>query len=245
MKTKLLPALAEDLPSSNSLTNDVRTILLDWIRAGRFPPGSQLPSVPELVGKLNVSRTVVREAMQTLVGMNLVSIRPGVGCFVNSALPEFIVNGDVVGALLDMDALIEVAIARRAIESSVAQIVAGSASEEDFEDIEEALFRIELVAQKNKPMYTVTPDFHVAVARASHNRVLEKVVASFNALMVSAGEVIEREFMGPAYRTAEFESHRRLLEVFRTRDPDLARREMEIHISKTVDDLVAVRDRSR
>ena len=245
LRSKVSPLSSEDSGSSKSLTSDVKNVLLGWIREGRYPPGSQLPSVPELVSKLDVSRTVVREALQALVGMNLVSVRPGVGCFVNSVSPEFIVNCDVVGALLDFDALIEVAIARRAIESSVARMAAIHATEEDFDEIEEALFRIESVARKNKPMYSVTPAFHVAVAKASHNRVLEKVVASFNSLMTSAGEAIERDHIGPGYRTEEFESHRLLLEVLRKRDPDLAQREMEDHITKTVDQLTSVRNSLR
>ena len=66
---------------TKSLTRDVKEILLDWIRQGKYPPGSQLPSVQELVDRLEVSRTVVREALQALVGMNFVQIRPGLGCF--------------------------------------------------------------------------------------------------------------------------------------------------------------------
>ena len=52
--------------AQKSLTRDVQETLLGWIRQGRYPPGSQLPSVPELVRQLEVSRTVVREALQAV-----------------------------------------------------------------------------------------------------------------------------------------------------------------------------------
>src|SRR4051794_10553656 len=95
--------------SSRNLTDDVKQTLLDWIRQGKYPAGSQLPSVPELVARLDVSRTVVREALQALVGMRLVEMRPGLGCFVNSISPDLLVNSDVMSSLLDMATLIEVA----------------------------------------------------------------------------------------------------------------------------------------
>lgn len=88
------PGTVDAAPSAKTLTRDVKEVLLGWIRDGKYPPGSQIPSVPDLVHKLEVSRTVVREALQALVGMNLVSVRPGIGCFVNSVPPEFIVNSE-------------------------------------------------------------------------------------------------------------------------------------------------------
>jgi GntR family transcriptional repressor for pyruvate dehydrogenase complex len=227
----------------NSLTHDVKAVLTGWIRDGKYPPGSQLPSVPDLVRQLGVSRTVVREALQTLVGRNLIVMRPGLGCFVNTLPPELIVNTDVFASLLDIDALIEVAIARRAIEAAVARVAASTANSNDIDNLREALTEIEAVALRNRPMYSVTPAFHVAVARATHNSVLEKTVESFNSLMVRAGEIIEQRNAGEAYRVAEYESHRLLLEAILSGDPDRARDEMEAHITLTVDCLLAVRAR--
>ena len=228
---------------ARSLTRDVKETLLDWIRQGKYPPGSQLPSVQDLVNRLEVSRTVVREALQALVGMGFVQLRPGLGCFVKAVPPELIVNADVMAALMNLDTLIEVARARRVIEAAVARQAVMEATDEDFEEIEAVLIQIERLAKKNQPMYSITPEFHVAVARAAHNEVLIKVVASFNSLMAAAGELIERDAVGQAYRTGEYESHRDLYTVFLKRDPQLAFSEMEAHIQKTINTLEALRAR--
>ena len=244
LRVEAMPAAT--VPSaSKSLTRDVKETLLDWIRQGKYPPGSQLPSVPELVSRLEVSRTVVREALQALVGMNFVEIRPGLGCYVRGVPAELIVNADIMAALIDTDTLIEVAKARKHIEGSVARLAAVEATAEDFEEIEAVLDKILRLSKKHQPMYSMTPQFHVAVARATHNRVLEKVVSSFNDLMVSAGGVIEREEFGYQYRLGEYESHRALLEVLQSRDPLRAQLEMEAHIQKTVDLLIAIRSKPR
>ncbi len=224
----------ESYSRPKSLTSDVQDILLGWIRDGKYPPGSQLPSVPELVRQLDVSRTVVREALQALVGMNLVEMQPGRGCYIKSIPSELVVNADVMASLLGIEAIAEVAAARRVIESGVARLAATTATDEDFEAMEEALRKIERAASRNQPMYSVTPQFHVAVARATHNKVLEKIVSSFNLLMASGGAVIERGNVGYQYRLDEYASHRRLYEAIRSHDPDRAAHEMEDHVGDTV-----------
>ncbi len=223
----------------------MKGVLLDWIRQGKYPPGSQLPSVPDLVHRLDVSRTVIREALQSLVGMNFVEIRPGLGCYVKAIPADLIVNADVMAALIDMDTLIQVAMARKAIEGAVARIAATVATEEDFERIEGVLDTIRRLAKKNQPMYSVTPDFHVAVAGATHNSVLESVVSSFNELMVAAGDVIERDETGQEYRNEECDSHCELFRVLRRRDAMHAQIAMEEHVQLTVDRLLRLREKTK
>ncbi|MFM8863718.1 MAG: FadR/GntR family transcriptional regulator, partial [Limnohabitans sp.] len=62
---------------------------LDWlgeaILTGRYPAGSSLPPEPVLCEALGVSRTVVREAIKSLVAKGLVVTGPKVGTRV---LPE-------------------------------------------------------------------------------------------------------------------------------------------------------------
>ena len=150
-----------------------------------------------------------------------------------------------MAALIDLDTLIEVAIARKAIEGAVARLAAMDASADDLEAMEVVLERIQRLAKKNQPMYSVTPDFHVAVAHATHNEVLKSVVSSFNELMVVAGEVIERDEIGYKYRIGEYQSHLDLYNVLKDRDPDRAQAAMQEHVQKTVDALRLVRERPK
>ena len=221
-------------PVSTSLTEAVKQTVLGWLRDGKYRAGSRLPSVPEMVSQLNVSRTVVREALHSLVGMNLIEIRPGLGCFVNHIPSDLVLNADVVAALLGMDAIIEVVAARRIIEGAVARQVALSATDSDFADIEESLRQIERSVGRDGAMFSATPSFHVAIARATHNKILEKIVSSFNLLMAAGGALIERHNPTPEYRLAEYESHRQLFEALRTRDPETAQRAMEDHVGQTL-----------
>ena len=75
-------AVPVDTVPTRNLTHHSKETMLAWIRDGKFPAGTQLPSVSDLVDQFQVSRTVVREALQALSGMNLIEIRPSLGCFV-------------------------------------------------------------------------------------------------------------------------------------------------------------------
>ncbi|WP_284177601.1 FadR/GntR family transcriptional regulator [Rhabdaerophilum sp. SD176] len=59
-------------------TQTVETIA-GWIINGRFSVGENLPIEPAICAELGVSRTVVREAIKTLVAKGLVSTGPRIG----------------------------------------------------------------------------------------------------------------------------------------------------------------------
>ena len=67
---------------SQTLTEAAEQEIRDAITEGTYRPGSQLPSETELVAMLEVSRTVVREALRMLEEDGLITRRHGVGTFV-------------------------------------------------------------------------------------------------------------------------------------------------------------------
>jgi GntR family transcriptional repressor for pyruvate dehydrogenase complex len=219
-----------------SLTEEVKETFLDWIRQGQYPPGSRFPSVPQLVGQLGVSRTVIREALQALVGMHLIDMRPGMGSFIRSVPPEMILNADVMASLIDADTMRHVVSARIVLESSVAALAVTEATEEDFEAMNAVVDQIEKAALLQHKVAAITPAFHVEMARATHNPILVSVIKSFNALMAKTGELLE-EKAGQSYGKAEYKSHAELLKILRLRDSEGARTAVTAHILQTLDAL--------
>jgi len=65
-----------------SLTNIVSARLAASILDGTLVSGSQLPSERELMAKMEVSRSTIREALRSLEESSLIESRPGVGWFV-------------------------------------------------------------------------------------------------------------------------------------------------------------------
>jgi GntR family transcriptional regulator, transcriptional repressor for pyruvate dehydrogenase complex len=218
----------------NTLTEQTLQQLIGWLKEGTFRPGSKLPSQNELVEQLGISRTGVREALQVMAALNLIEIRAGLGCFVKRVSPEYIINANVLGVLLEKEAILEVLETRKILEAGIAALASERASEEDFWLMEDALSRIEKAIARGESVADVAPEFHIAVAKATHNLVLYKLVRSFNQLMAKAGELLESSVEDlAAFKQRELDTHRRLYEVIRERDSKRARAAMVEHISNS------------
>ncbi len=68
--------------SRNTLSHSVAEQLLSLISDGTIQSGEKMPSERDLMDKLQVSRSTVREALQSLATLGVVEIRPGLGTFV-------------------------------------------------------------------------------------------------------------------------------------------------------------------
>jgi len=74
----------------NTLARSVAERLLKLIADGTIKPGDRMPSERDLMDRLEVARSTVREALQTLAACNVVEIRPGVGTFVHATARDLI-----------------------------------------------------------------------------------------------------------------------------------------------------------
>lgn len=75
-------AEARPAQAVRSLHNETVESLANWLMAGRYGPGDILPKEPEIGEELGVSRTVVREAVRTLVAKGLLQVRRKTGTVV-------------------------------------------------------------------------------------------------------------------------------------------------------------------
>jgi len=215
----------------DTLTEKTVQQLLGWLREGTFKPGSKLPSQNELVEQLGISRTGVREALQVMSALNLVEIRPGSGCFVRKVATEYIVHADVLAILLEKESILEVIEVRKILEAGTAALAAERAVEADFWVIEDALSLIAKAIDRSESVAGLTPEVHIAIAKATHNPVLAKLVTSFTGLMAKAGKLMEAMADDLAtFKQHELSTHRDLYDVVREGDPQKAARAMVKHI---------------
>jgi GntR family transcriptional regulator len=82
----------------------VRAELHDAIRTGRFKPGDQVPTEPQLMTRFAVSRTTVRRALRDLETMGLIVRQPGRGSFVREPAVETRLDR-LTGFVEDVEAL--------------------------------------------------------------------------------------------------------------------------------------------
>ncbi|MGA3227596.1 MAG: FadR/GntR family transcriptional regulator [Acidobacteriaceae bacterium] len=215
-----------------SLSTQTLDQLIGWLKDGTFKAGGKLPSQNELVEYFGVSRTGIREALQMMAVLNLIEIKPGLGCFVKRVSPEYIIHADVLSILLDKESVMEVIEARKLVESGIAALAAERALPEDYWRMEDVLIAIDRSIQKNESIAVISTEFHCALAEASHNAVLAKLVRSFTQLMAKAGQLLEDsiEDLGK-FKRHELKSHQELFHVIKQRDPEKSRKAMIDHIT--------------
>src|SRR6185295_12197834 len=153
------------------------------IVSGELPPGSPIPSEPELVEEYEVSKTVARETVQMLGAVSLVNVQHGKRTTVQSGHEWNILSPLVQQAFLDagsVDALVrELHEVRQLLEPRAAAHAAARASDEDCERLE----RITRAAcEQRGPDDTdhfleLDREFHLTVVRSgAHNRVLSGIL---------------------------------------------------------------------
>ncbi|PFG38627.1 GntR family transcriptional regulator [Georgenia soli] len=110
------------MPSRRASTADQ---IKDYILTQGLHPGDHLPTESELCERLGVSRSSVREAIQTLSTLDIVEVRHGRGTFVGrmslDALVEALVFRGVLSPGDDLQALREVLEIRQALDLSMAE----------------------------------------------------------------------------------------------------------------------------
>lgn len=79
----------------DSQASRVAQILIDRISEGTYAVGDKIPSERQLALEFEVSRPVIREALSTVSGMDVIDIQMGRGAFVTSLPSERVPSGSI------------------------------------------------------------------------------------------------------------------------------------------------------
>src|SRR5919108_1225367 len=123
------------LTRSASIASDIEELIL----RGDLPHGQRLPTEGELGDVLGVSRSVVRDAVRMLVARGLLEVRQGYGTMVATPSDEAF-SAALLGLLMRSGATMgQVIDARTVLETQLARLVAGSATEDDWQRLDDRL----------------------------------------------------------------------------------------------------------
>ncbi len=222
-----------------SLTETVLEGLLDGILGDQFPAGSPLPPEADIAVSHSVSRVTVREALKTLQAGNVVTIRRGVGTFVNApeewtSLETVLLyasrNSSAATAAAD---LIEV---RRMVETGAAALAARHRTETDLEHLGEHISAMVAASAENDVAAFVQADiaFHDIILRASHNLFVPVLFEPLGRLL---RDNRARTSAVPEIQRNAIAMHRGILSALTAGDTERSRRAMDKHMDQTIDDL--------
>jgi GntR family transcriptional repressor for pyruvate dehydrogenase complex len=159
----------------STLVRDVAERLRQRILQGDPLPGEYLPSRKVLAAEFGVGMSTIHEALQALTAVGLVASRPGKGTWVRDDALDTLIHPDAIeGRLGELDAR-QVYEARSVIEVALTEMAAERAAPENMEEIWNAVRDMEAAIQDDEQFARADLSFHLAVARAGQNVVLEQL----------------------------------------------------------------------
>src|SRR5438067_12777654 len=177
MSTRLHPAIkrGEILAFRGpTLLARIITQVREALFAREMRPGDFLGTEKDLAARFGVSRIVARDALRTLQALGIADIKMGKGggARVSRGNPRLFAEALAVQLDLTGVSAAEIMDAQRAIETLAAELAAEHATPTDHASLKRLLAEAETMIG-DTPAYTRScRDFHLAIAEASHNRVL-------------------------------------------------------------------------
>jgi DNA-binding FadR family transcriptional regulator len=216
-------------------------LLGEAIVSGHYAVGAALPPEPMLCETLGVSRTVVREAVKSLVAKGLLVTGPKLGTRVlpdehwNWFDPDVVVWKSKIGFtrefLRDLQEL------RRVVEPAAVRLAAERATADDIANIEEAYAGMKAAIELGGDYVTHDLRFHQGLLRACHNRMVIQMSKALGALLRTAFELSTSRPDGPA---TSLPLHRAVLDAVIERAPAKAERAILVLIDGAGEDIEAV-----
>lgn len=199
--------------------------ILQYIKEHNLTAGDKLPTEMELSKLLGVGRNTVREALRLLLSRNIIVIRQGAGSFVSDK------NGvadDPLGFFMvdDRKKLIQDLLQVRVIiEPEIAALAAQNRTEEELEELENALRRVEQAMTEQVIFSEEDSGFHAAIANCAHNRVIAELIPIITkGISEYSFGVKQQEYQ------QTFISHKNIFMAIRDRKAMEARQEMSYHL---------------
>ena len=208
---------------------------------GRYALGASLPPEPQLGEAFSVSRTVVREAVKSLVAKGLLVTGPKVGTRV---LPEEDWNWfdpDVVRwrshAGLSREFLCDLQELRRVVEPAAVRLAAERATQADIDELEAAFAGMKRAIDEGGDYVTSDLRFHQGLLRACHNRMLVQMSKALGALLRTSFELSTAR---PRSAAGSIPLHRAVLDAVIARSPSKAERAILVLIDGAAADIETV-----
>lgn len=204
------------------VAKQIERLILEKLR-----PGDKLPAERELAEMFGVSRSSIRDAMRSLELVGLVEPRQGAGTVVREVSTESLLTPlsnviahkrQLVAELLDF---------RKMLEPPLASRAAAHASPHEIAELDEILHRQMEKQARGDLGIEEDSEFHYAIATASGNSVVLKVL---DVVMDLLRETRARSLQRAGRPQKSVAGHKRILSAIKRRDSAAAEAAMRQHL---------------
>ncbi len=209
-----------------SVSEQIAQQIKEKIINGELKPGDKLPSENEFCKIYGVSRVVVRQALSTLLALELIETKFGEGSFVKQPESGQMLNGLIPHTFLNEKSLTEIIEFRRIYEANVAYLACEKATEDDVQTLR-TIYNDMVKNQNDLTVFSkLDYDFHIAIARISGNSYVIKVYEIIAEVLLSAfADIVSKRgnYAGLKY-------HGEILSAFESKDAEVAKISMQAHM---------------
>ena len=213
---------------SASLSSQIVADVREALTAKRLASGDFLGTEKDLAARHGVSRIVARDALRTLEALGIVEIRMGKGGGARVARGNPRLFAEALAVQLDLTGVsaAEILDAKRAVECMAAELAAENATPADHARLRALLADAERKLDDVDAYTLSSREFHLAIAEASHNRVL---VVQFISLQ-NVSWPSRNTTLTPKVARRILDVHRELADLIEMRDAAGARALMDDHV---------------
>lgn len=222
------------------LVEQVREHIFQMILKTPIPIGGKLPNEFSLSETFHVSRSTIREAVQQLVSLGVLTVRRGSGTYVINTIPA---DQDPLGLrkIEDKVALaMDLADVRMMLEPEIAEMAARHAQEEDIQCLREACLAVEQKILEGEDYGEEDVQFHTQIARCSKNKVMEHLVPLLDTAVVVFINVTQKKLLQETIST-----HRAIVDAIADHDCVGARAAVLMHLALNRNEIKEVQKQSR
>lgn len=203
--------------TSVSLSYDLSLQIKEDILSGKMVSGDKLVE-QNLCKEYQVSRTPIREALSQLAAEGLIVSIPNRGAFVQGISEREMID------IFTLRKIYEIQATKWAIERI---------TKEELEELEENFEFMIFYTKRNDvdKMLNINALFHQQIYRASHNRMLSKMLSSYQIYVKYHKTNSIKE---PNYLAQVLYEHQGIYRAFLNEDPEVGAKAMEIHMENSM-----------
>lgn len=227
-----------------TLAEQVAEQLMRSIVEQRLRPGDPLPSELQLTSRYHVSRSVTREALRHLAALHIIQLSNGKVPVVKPVTGELLSIHYDWALQVEANSFVELQELRRGVEGACAYHAALRRTPDDVAELTRLMAGMGTVTDQ-AAFIELDIAFHLAVAHASHNRLLaqtvESVAHTLGDFVRTGVESMERAPHTEPPLVVLQRGHRKVADPILAGDAEQARARMDEHLRAAINTYVTAR----
>ncbi|HOK26150.1 MAG TPA: FCD domain-containing protein [Bacteroidales bacterium] len=226
MRENNLKELITEIDNRN-LVDKAEMKLIEIFIKKKLKPGDPIPKETELAEAMGVSRTVIRESLNRLKTIDIIETKKHKGRVIKSPSLFNVLQKVMLPNILDNGTLKDIFEFRLVIEVGIADFIVQRATPKDIKELSEIV--------KNEPEKSNTVLFDINHEIKFHGKLYEitgnKSIIEFQSLLLPLfNYAYESGIINKPIKVKRYVSHKKLVDILKTRDSDKFRAAMRAHL---------------